>query len=624
VRRLVFGKVPVLAYSQYFPFWDWYIVAYIPETDYMRPILLAKQAIYAAAGISVAAVLVTLLIVFRKRVDNPLQRLNQAAGAIAGGRFVRVQAIQNDELGVLADSFNKMSESLEAKDGEVHHLLTRLRISESRFRTLFENAPIGICVIDEAGLVQQKNEAMSKLIATTTENGSLLHFPDLFQNPEEGVALWHRLKSGEAFLPVETKLRREGNQTFNARMTAGILSLESVRAFVVLLEDITEQKRLEIQLRQRHKMEAIGALAGGIAHDFNNILGIILGNTELSLLRLSADDPTRQSLEKVESACLRAKEVLKQLLAFSRVAEERLSPIDIAETVRESLNLLRATIPATVRIRREIAPDVDHVTADATQVHQVLLNLCANAVDAMAAGGGELTVGLENKRLESSGADSTPAPGKYVCLTVEDTGHGISAEETKRIFDPYYTTKAVGKGTGLGLSVVHGIVKRHLGEMRVNSRLGKGTRFEIFLPAVEPQRKSPAETPADPVSGEEHVLLVDDETDFLHAVGERLSLLGYRVVKETDPEAALRRFREDPKQFDVVVTDMTMPGMTGDRLAEAILKIRPQTPVLLWTGYSERIAPESARRIGIRTLLVKPLTGRELAAAIRKILDAPE
>jgi len=370
-------------------------------------------------------------------------------------------------------------------------------------------------------------------------------------------------------------------------------------------------------------MEAIGTLAGGIAHDFNNILGIILGNAELAIDDVPDSNPARNNLDEVRKACLRAKDVVSQILAFSRKSESEQKPFNIASVVTESLKLLRASIPTSVDIRPNISNDIEDILGDPTQIHQIMINLCTNAAHAMEDAGGTLEVVLENTALHEDKAYryTELKPGPYVQLSVSDTGFGISPEVMERIFDPYFTTKDVGKGTGLGLSVVHGIVNSHKGGISVESEAGKGTTFNLLFPAVErlmPQKPKKLE---DLPTGEERILFVDDEDAMVSLNRQRLEKLGYKVVSKTDPSEALAFFRDNPHQIDLVITDMTMPRMTGDKLAREMLNIRSDIPIILCTGYSSRISGEKAQELGIWKYIEKPIEMGTLARSVREVLD---
>ncbi|HIJ56815.1 MAG TPA: response regulator [Deltaproteobacteria bacterium] len=392
---------------------------------------------------------------------------------------------------------------------------------------------------------------------------------------------------------------------------------------VTVLFDVTERKWLESQLQQAHKMEAVGTLAGGIAHDFNNILGIIIGNTELAIDDVPEWNPARHNLNEVHKACIRARDVVRQILTFSRQAGPQLKPAKISPIITESLKLIRSSIPSTIEIRQNISNEFDTVNANPTQINQILLNLCANAAHAMEEKGGVLEVTLENVTFHEESVKPKPelSPGVYVKLSVRDTGHGIKPENLDRIFDPYFTTKEVGKGTGLGLAVAHAIVKNHGGVITVASKIDEGTEFQVFLPICGIEVETDIETNKSLPKGNERILLVDDEKEIVATVRMLLERLGYDVTDSARSIDALENFRNDPEAYDLVITDMTMPHMTGDQLAKEILDLRPDIPVILCTGFSERINNQVAKDIGIRELLMKPIMLAELANTIRQVLD---
>jgi two-component system, cell cycle sensor histidine kinase and response regulator CckA len=385
----------------------------------------------------------------------------------------------------------------------------------------------------------------------------------------------------------------------------------------------TEKDKLQSQLRQSQKMESIGTLAGGIAHDFNNILGIILGNAELAMDDVAEWNPARQNLDEVRKACMRAKDVVRQILSFSRKSEVEQKSISIASVVAESLKLSRASIPTSIEIRQNIADDVDDILGDPTQIHQVMINFCANAAHAMENDGGILDVTLENTEVDEDTASQYPElnPGPHVHLCVRDTGDGIKPEIVDRVFDPYFTTKDVGKGTGMGLAVVHGIVKSHHGSISVESELGKGTTFKILFPAVKEKIGDEPKEAQELPTGKEKILFVDDEESMVNLNQQRLEKLGYKVIPKTDPLEALEFFSTNPDQIDLIISDMTMPHMAGDKLAQEILNIRPDMPIIICTGYSERMSEDRAQEIGIRKYIEKPIEMANLARSVREVLD---
>lgn len=385
-----------------------------------------------------------------------------------------------------------------------------------------------------------------------------------------------------------------------------------------------ERKQLELKLQQAQKMEAIGTLAGGIAHDFNNILGAMVGYTQLAQLH-AGDDPRIQGyVENILKASERAKGLVEQILTFTRQGKSRKVHCDIAIVLKEVVKLIRASIPSTISIVQDIPSQLGSVMADQTQIHQVLMNLCTNAAHAMEKDGGELTVTLESLLLDEATAvpgDEDLKPGRYLRLSVKDTGAGMEKAVVNRIFEPYFTTKAPGEGTGMGLATVHGIVSDHGGRIVVESRPGGGSVFRVLFPVLNDPAETESLQPIYYLRGTERILFVDDEETLTKVGVEMLKDLGYDAVGTTSPLEALETFKGQLDGFDLVITDMTMPDMTGDQLAEAILRYRPDTPVIICTGFSKFMSSERASTLGIRALLMKPVTVEKLSRTIRDVLD---
>lgn len=386
-----------------------------------------------------------------------------------------------------------------------------------------------------------------------------------------------------------------------------------------------EKKKLEAMLAQSQKIDSLGTLAGGIAHDFNNILSAVLGYAELVLAKLPPEDASRKMQSQVISAAIRAKNLVNQILLFSRQSELEMKPVQLEMIVKEALKLLRSTIPSIIEIKQNVSSDSGTVLADSTQIHQIVMNLCTNAYHAMKIEGGILEVSLTEQSVskeEFIHSEFGLHPGTYLRLEVSDTGHGIDSVTLGKIFDPYFTTKEKGEGTGLGLSVVHGIVKNCGGDIKVYSELGRGTKFQVFFPKVDEDSTDNFEqTVAAIQRGSERLLLIDDDQMILEMTKQSLNSLGYTVAAYSSSQEALEAFRADPAGFDLVITDMTMPKMTGMDLGKKIMSIRPQTPIVLCTGYSDLITREKAQAIGIKAFLYKPVLREALAKTIREVLD---
>ena len=384
-----------------------------------------------------------------------------------------------------------------------------------------------------------------------------------------------------------------------------------------------EKEKLEALLRRTQKNEAISALTGGIAHDFNNILTAILGYTEIAMGRTQQEAPIHTNLEEVLKAGYRARDLVKQLLTFSRQTDQDKKSLQVSLVVKEALKMLRAALPTTIEIRQDIKTGSGKVMADPTQIHQMLVNLCTNAARSMHEKGGILGVILSDTELDSHFTDQHQGlkPGPYVKLTVSDTGHGISRSTIQRIFDPGFTSKAGENGSGLGLTVVHGIVKNHGGTLTVYSEHNRGTTFNIFLPRVAEEGSQGIDLATSLPRGNERVLFVDDE-HVLAELGENmLKPLGYTVTTKTNSIEALEIFRAQPQSFDLVVTDMTMPDMTGLELAGKLLQIRADLPIILCSGFSEMATHDKARATGVREFVMKPVDLSEMAKIVRRVLD---
>ncbi len=413
------------------------------------------------------------------------------------------------------------------------------------------------------------------------------------------------------------------NGTFLVSCTPIIDTNGNIEKIIHIATDITETKKLESHLRQALKMESIGTLTGGIAHDFNNIMGIILGNTELALEDVPEWNPGHTNLEEIKKASLRAANIVRQLLSFTRITNQKLQPMEIALVIKDALKFLRSTIPTTIDIEQNIFVTDETILADSTQINQIMMNLCINASHTMEQSGGKLTINVENVLLDDDSAKDYPdlKNGKYVNIMVSDTGPGIDPKIIDRIFDPYFTTKGIGKGSGMGLAVVHGIVKSHGGAIKVDSTLGKGTTFSILFPLVQETAAVEEETIQEIPRGNETILFVDDEISIVNMVQRMFERLGYKVQTATTPQDALDRFALNPDYFDLVITDMTMPQMTGVKLSEKLMDIRPDIPIIICTGYSALVDEEKAKELRLAAYVMKPINMRETAQTIRKILD---
>nr|WP_320191774.1 transporter substrate-binding domain-containing protein [uncultured Desulfobacter sp.] len=398
---------------------------------------------------------------------------------------------------------------------------------------------------------------------------------------------------------------------------------ERKKAEQALKKSLEEKIRLETALNQAHKMESIGSLAGGIAHDFNNILFPIVGMSELLLEDLEPDSVLKENVEEILKAGKRGSELVNQILAFSRQSEHKMLPTRIQNILKEVLKLARSTIPAYVEINQEIQQDCGMVMANPTQIHQVGMNIITNAYHAVLEKGGRIRVGLKQVNIAPSSLDQLNIEaGAYALLSISDNGHGMPQELINKIFEPYFTTKEQGKGTGLGLSVVYGIVEDHKGTIKVDSEIGKGTTFKIYLPLMKQSGHVEFIDESEKlIGGKEHILLVDDEMPILKLGSQMLERMGYQVTTHQNSVEALSTFKAAPKSFDLVISDMAMPNMAGDELAAELKSVRPDIPIIICTGFSERVDNEKAEAIGIGGLLAKPLSRSAMLKKVREVLE---
>ncbi|MCG8633537.1 MAG: ATP-binding protein [Desulfobacterales bacterium] len=450
--------------------------------------------------------------------------------------------------------------------------------------------------------------------------------PEKWRAMEEGTVSEQVLQNGVSDEFEKEFIRKNGSLIPAKTRTWLLYDRHSAPAGkMILISDISFQKELESQLRQSQKLEAVGTLAGGIAHDFNNILSSIMGYLELLKYDLSKKSPARKHLEPLFKASYRARDLVRHILDFSRQSDSIPQVIPMQYMIKEVVELMSATLPSTIQIKQDIEKTGLAVKADQTQVHQVLMNLCTNAYHAMKETGGILEISLKQRELSGQACIGyyDLRPGRYLELAVSDTGAGMDEETMKRAFDPYFTTKEKGEGTGMGLAVVHGIVKKYRGSIRVDSRPGDGTTFKLLFPVCEKNAGHEADKGEKIPTGCESILFVDDEKEILNSNGKLLEKLGYKVTSRSNGRNALTTFRQNPAGFDILITDMTMPEMTGEQLARRVKSISPLTPVIMCTG-SSRLGSLSGTRTqppNSDYLLFKPVDLRRMAGTVRKALD---
>jgi two-component system, cell cycle sensor histidine kinase and response regulator CckA len=613
---------PKLSYAAPIPEWEWYVGAGV-YIDEIEKTIANNQLIFKSKVVNhietMLLVLVCLLFVhfliaqlisrsIWKQIDKFSQFFRRASTESV---VMESDILAYKEFREISDLANNMLKERNA-------ILQEIRMSRDEWINTF-NA-IGDCVmlIDEKGNILRANETAGKLHGMAVDKLITMAFSDLIghDNPVNSSLKDQLSHTAEI---ENTKL----NRIFLASSFPIFSPDGTMERIVHIAHDITDRRKLEKQLIQSYKMEAIGTLAGGIAHDFNNILGAILGYAEIAREDCLSGTVNTRDIDQVILAGQRAKELVKQILAFSRQAETEKIPVRLSSIVKESIKLLRSSIPTTIDIQYDIDSETSLVLADPTQIHQVVMNICTNAYHAMEDDGGTLSLSVKNKviPLKETGNDADVKPGQFVQLSVKDTGSGIAKEIQEKIFDPYFTTKEAGKGTGMGLAIAHGIVKSCGGFITCRSEFGVGTVFEINLPAqpeqIVPEKIEKNEIPV----GTEQILFIDDD-EILAKMGQTmLERLGYKVTVQMSSIDALTTFKAQPENFDMVITDQTMPGMTGIDLARRMLQIRPDLPILLCTGYSSQVSEEKVKACGIKGFAMKPLARKDIALLIRKVLD---
>ncbi len=637
----LYTTAPVLEEIQSNEKLSWRLIAQHNSNVVLKPVDNLQRSFFIfSLVLIIIGILIALFISFT--ISKPIIKLKETVYKFGKGELgTRVNhADFKSEIGQLALSFNEMADSLQKAIADLDEEINirkqaeeAFKESEERYRVLFDQSRDGINIFTSDKRILDVNKKIVELTGYSKEELLTMGLQDIYSPAKSET----KKRIAEMSKGVDSKLFEVDLITKSgARIPVeiGATGLKNFYGNKIVFQgnirDISERRRiekekekLETQLRQSHKLEAIGTLTGGIAHDFNNILGIIIGNIELTIDEVPDWNPGRLNLEEAKLACLRAKDVVRQLLNFSRKSEHKRKPVKIHSIITESIALLRASIPTTIRIQSNFEDNLGIINADPTQVHQVLINLCTNGAHAMEEKGGILEIGLsqieldEETQIEFQSLES----GKYIQLTVNDNGSGIDSEILERVFDPYFTTKDIGKGSGMGLAVVHGIMKNHDGAVSLKSEPGKGTTVKVLFPVVDdspqPEKIPTGEIPG----GNERILFIDDEEGLIKIGKQMLEKLGYHVEIQTDPTKALELIHSNPNLFDLVITDMTMPQMTGYELAKEILTTSPKMPIILCTGFSKKVNGKSASEMGIRMCIEKPLNKQKLAIAVREVLD---
>lgn len=627
---------------------DLYLATDIRPLDSQKKRLLTNILLLCLPllGLTLAASFMIL-----QKVTLPLNTLAEDARQITEeeAHYLDENKIKHVEFLELTKAFNKalthiqhrkeqlqqLNQNLQDEIFERKQLGEALAKSEQQLRSLQDNIPIGLFRSTPEGKIRHANPACLEI----HRYRSLAEFRSidvnvLYQHRSDRRKIMEHLNATGTIDGWKVRMRRKDGTLFWALMSFKKVTENHNRQIYLdgTIQDISQQieaekekRELENQLRQSQKMETIGTLAGGIAHDFNNLLASIMGFSELALEDSQPDSIQHENLKCVLVAAQRAADLVGQILTFARQTDTEKTPIQLKHVLTEAMKLLRSTLPSTIRIKEEIISK-SAVLATPTQMHQVIVNLCSNASHAMQESGGVLTIGLTDVEQNATHIDpSTPVKtGPFLKLTVADTGHGIAPEINDRIFDPYYTTKKPGEGTGIGLSVVQGIVRSHGGFITVDSEPGKGATFNVFLPIIDRKDIPQVMSSNRVIGGNERILLVDDEVLVVQMGQQMLERLGYEVTSRTSSLEAFELFEKASDQFDLVITDMTMPELTGDRLAKMITNIRPEIPIILCTGYSNRLDHTAIADVGIRAILYKPLVKTELANTIRNVLSTQD
>jgi len=639
-------------YFQHFDFnpWGWDIDL-IKDTEAYAPLIGRVKLAYIITGILLLLGLVFILFLQERFLRRPL---NQIIDAIGVGQPPGYKGIS--ELEFLSDNISKMMLSLEEKNKWAESLYRMAMTNRGKdFFKLVADALSEALGVDTLILRynQAENNFHSTAFSNSSQNGSEFADPSIglpslqIVTDQKPIVIssgaYVRFPTAQCLLKIKAesyagvpifdrggvvtgtintfgKKREFDERDLNRMKTV----CQMVAAEFDYLAKEHDRTKLEIRLQQAQKMEAIGTLAGGIAHDFNNILSGIFGYAHLAEMHIHEHEKIKRYLGQMVTGAQRASALVQQILTFSRQADQQKLPMSVFVIIEEALKLLRSSIPTSIEIKKDIVSKA-WIMADSTQIHQVIMNLCTNAYQAMGDTRGVLTLGLHEITVSDQHrvSDLDMPHGRYLKLEISDTGHGMEENILSRIFDPYFTTKEVGKGTGLGLATIDGIVKNHNGFIKVSSKVGEGSTFQVYLSVLEGGELAAGseDNKKELAMGTEKIMLVDDEVDILDTIKVILVRQGYEVMTFTNGESALKEFIKDPDQFDLIITDMAMPRMTGDKLSHEILKIRAEIPIVMCTGYHENFTREKAVRTGIKKYLQKPIMGKDLLEIIRDLLD---
>ena len=613
------------------------------EVDALMRITIWRS-LEVTAGILIFGVFISVLLA--SSMVQPLEKLMDLAHSISKGNWGQVVETSGTiEIQALAHSINKMSQSIQEKINESKQAEQELIRSHEVLKTILDRSPFGVAVIGRDRKIRWANHYVYTLLGMKDATGLFGKECGEYFCP----ALQQEcpiLDRGQMVNNSERILRSQDGMEIPILKTVIEIEMNGESVLLETFVDITERKKaeeenakFEAKLQQAQKMESLGSLAGGIAHDLNNILFPISGLSEMLLDDIPPGNPARESVEQIYKSAQRGSDLVKQILAFSRQSNPRKLPIRIQSILREALKLARAAIPMNIEITSHIKQDCGMVSANPTQVHQILMNLITNAYHSVEGNGGTINVELKETDAGCNIGMSHPVfgekddlcdnsmpediwVGRYACITLSDTGTGIDPMLIDKIFDPYFTTKELGKGTGLGLSVVHGIVKEHRGDIRVYSEVGKGTSFHVYLPIIEDDTDGKdAAVIREYPTGCERILLVDDEESIVRIEQMMLERLVYQVTTRMSSPDALAAFKANPGNFDLVISDKGMPNMTGDQLARELISIRPEIPVIICTGFYDENDEKRSMDLGVKGFLKKPVATGDIAEMVRKVLD---